>query len=567
MLAENLYKPFFKKDKETVVQSIPQDNPNIDKTLSDTDSLEQYTLGYFDDNSGLLFNRKDNSTIITRQNDLLIRYRKAALTSEVGSAIDEIVNEMSFVVDNAKIVSLDISDTVDMNIKLKEAFINNFNEVLNLMNFNFNADAILKQFYVDGQLRLGCSYNTKNLNGAKGIQAGISAIHILSPINFFFHSASGKWKYYSQQNNSNGYTFKEEDKTELILSDEEVVTIDSGLYSEGIILSHLHSVLKIVNMLNSLEDMLIPLRFSRSVSRRVFNIDVGDLPYGKAMQAVEEIQNKFKYKKYYDVENGTISNTSSVASIVEDYYFPNRGGKGTSVNVLDESGNLGETGDIDYVLKKLYAGLKVPLGRLSGSDKSTVYDYNGTQIEQDEIRFFAFVNRLRQRINLGFLELLKRHMVAKGLLSNIEFNEYKQYLIIQWERESNFLERQNIELLKSKLDLYSQVKEFIGDIYSKSWVLKNVLKMTEEEIIQMNKEIELENLGQLALSSNPDYSEDSENAEETDTTDDINSEDSDEEDDNKNNKDDKDDEDGEDSEDVQSKSETKPSPEFGGEMH
>jgi hypothetical protein len=420
---------------------------------------------------------------------------------EISAAIEEIVNEMSFVVDNETILSLDISKRLEANDKLKEAFINNFNEILNLMNFNYNADSILKQFYIDGQIRFGCSYSQKS----GGMRSGISAIHILSPLNLFYHQKEERWKYFTQNNNTIGITLPSNnlsnvsDKLDLSLTDEELVTIDSGLYAEGMVLSHLHTVLKISNQLSSLEDMLIPLRFSRSVSRRVFNIDVGDLPYAKAMQAVKDIQDKFKYKKYYDIENGTITNNTSVASIVEDYYFPSRGGKGTSVDVLDESGNLGEIGDIEYFQKKLYGALKVPLGRLTGSDKSNVYDYSGTQIEQDEIRFFAFINRIRQRFNQGLLEILKRHMVAKGLVTVSEFEHYQQFLIVSWERESNFLERQKIELMKAKLDLYSQVKEFIGEVYSKSWVLKNVLKMTEDEVVQMHKEMEIESLGQLVL--------------------------------------------------------------------
>ncbi len=495
MILENLLKPFFKDENSKIKHSIPSNDPSIDKTLSNDIDLDRYTLGYFDDNStGLLFDRKEKASLINKQNDLIKRYRKVSMTPEVTSAIDEIINEMSFVVDNDEIVTLDVNTKAEMNDRLKTAFINNFEEILGLMNFSNNADSILKQFYTDGQVRFGCSYNNKS------VKSGIAAIHILSPMNLYYNSEDKKWKYYTQ--NSSSYSVinnpKDIEEQGLTLTDEELVTIDSGLYSEGVILSHLHSVLKIANQLSSLEDMLIPLRFSRSVSRRVFNVDVGDLPYSKAMQAVKEIQDKFKYKKYYDVENGNISNSATTASIVEDYYFPNRGGKGTTVDVLDESGNLGETGDLEYFTRKLYSALKVPLGRISGSEKSTVYDFSGSQIEQDEIKFFAFINRLRQRFNNGFLEILKRHMVAKGLLTSSEFDEYRQYIIVRWERESNFLERQNIELLKAKLDLYAQTKDYIGDLYSRSWVLKNIMKMSEEEIEQMKKEMEVETLGDLS---------------------------------------------------------------------
>jgi hypothetical protein len=163
--------------------------------------------------------------------------------------------------------------------------------------------------------------------------------------------------------------------------------------------------------------------------------------------------------------------------------------------VLDETGNLGEMGDIIYFQQKLYTALKVPLGRIAGADKGAIYDFSATQIENDEIRFFSFINRLRQRFNTLFIELLKRHMVAKGLFTTNEFEEYKKYIYISWEKESNFLERQTLDLFKQRIDLYSQAKDYIGDIFSKKYVLKNILRFSDEEIEQMKEEM-LEEAGE-----------------------------------------------------------------------
>jgi hypothetical protein len=307
-----------------------------------------------------------------------------------------------------------------------------------------------------------------------------------------------QWAYSSAINVEKSFVRTQQNQQEQsdnFLKNEELVHIDSGLYSEGVILSHLHNAIKVANQLQTLEDLLIPLRFSRSISRRVFNIEVGNLPYSKALQAVQDIQNQFKYKKYYDVEKGTIANSSIAASIVEDYYIPTREGKGTSIDVLDETGNLGEMGDIIYFQQKLYTALKVPLGRIAGADKGAIYDFSATQIENDEIRFFSFINRLRQRFNTLFIELLKRHMVAKGLFTANEFEEYKKYIYISWEKESNFLERQTLDLFKQRIDLYSQAKDYIGDIFSKKYVLKNILRFSDEEIEQMKEEM-LEEAGE-----------------------------------------------------------------------
>jgi len=187
-LFENLLKTFFTTPKEKQVQSIPANNQNVDSTLSDNNDMDRYTLGYFDDNSTNIYNRKEKTSLINRQNDLIKRYRKAAMTSEVGSAIEEIVNELAFVVDNESIVYLDLSDRLEASDALKNSFIDNFNEVLNIMNFSYNADHILKQYYIDGQLRLGCSYDNKN------VKKGISNIHVLSPMNLYYSSESKTWK-------------------------------------------------------------------------------------------------------------------------------------------------------------------------------------------------------------------------------------------------------------------------------------------------------------------------------------------------------------------------------------
>jgi hypothetical protein len=197
----------------------------------------------------------------------------------------------------------------------------------------------------------------------------------------------------------------------------------------------LHPIIKISNQLQTLEDLLIPLRFSRSISRRVFNIDVGDLSYAKGMQAVKQIRDNFKYKKYYDVANGRISNSSTVASIVEDYFLPKRSeSKGSSIDVLEETGNLGETGDLEYFQAKLAKSLKIPLNRISSADGGGMFDFTGTQIENSEKKFFAFVHRLRNRFGTILLDILKAQLIATNTMHLYEFNHYKSKIFIKWSK-------------------------------------------------------------------------------------------------------------------------------------
>ena len=486
-LLEALKKTFFKDVVDTKELSIPDTDRNIDQELTD-DGINSVTMGFFDNGPSNFYNtnKQEQASMVSRQASHLKECRRISMLPEVSNAIEELVNESTFVVDNSDVVYLNFKDESELSQKLKDKIQVAFKEVCSVLNLEYNIDTLFKRFYIDGQLVVGVSYNNKNLR--KGIQKA----NMMTPTNLYYDNNSSKWKYYQLNHTvSDVYGTDAEDKMEY--SEEEIIRIDSGIYDKGIILSHLSGAIKVANQLSTMEDLLIPLRFSRSVSRRVFNIDVGDLPYAKAMQAVKEIQDKFKYKKYYDVERGTISHSASVASIVEDYYFPNRsGGKGTTVDVLAESQNLGETGDIELFRNKLYVALKVPLGRVSGTDKGNLFDFSGTQIENDELKFFSFVNKLRQRFNVLFVEMLRRQLLSKGVINVKEFEIVKNAISIKWEKENNFIERQNIELFKSKLELYETVKDYIGDIYSRKYVLKNVLKMSDEEIEQMKLEIQEE---------------------------------------------------------------------------
>lgn len=487
-LLEDLKKAFFKDTTNTKELSLPDNDRNIDQELTADNSVTAVTMGFFDNGPSNFYNMRNSeqATIIQRQNSHIQECRRISMVPEISNAVEELVNESTFVVDNTDVVYLNFKDEADLSQKLKDKIQVAFDEIKETLNLEYNIDAMFKRFYIDGQLSIGLSYNNKHP------KKGIMKANMMSPLNLYFDPKDELWKYFHSGNSVNDYYGKDEELNRAYRQ-EELIRIDSGMYDKGVIVSHLSGAIKVANQLGTMEDLLIPLRFSRSVSRRVFNIDVGDLPYAKAMQAVKEIQDKFKYKKYYDVEKGTISHSASVASIVEDYYFPNRsGGKGTTVDVLQETNNLGETGDIEYFKAKLYVALKVPLGRISGSEKGNLFDFSGSQIENDELKFFAFVNKLRQRFNILFIEMLRRQLLVKGVMRSDEFESVKNAISIKWEKENNFIERQNIELFKSRLELYENVKDYIGDIYSRKYVLKNVLKMSDEEIEQMKLEMQEE---------------------------------------------------------------------------
>lgn len=489
-LLESVSKPFL-KTKPTEGNTIDIKDPNIDSVLTQQNDGTDYVVGFFDDGENPMLsndNDRDIVDVVRRQNDAIISYRKASQYTEVSAAIDEIVNELCFNYMSDEMVSLNFKDDYELSDNLKEALLGLFEEVKILIDIDENLDDIVRRFYIDGQVILGVSYKNKKE------KEGIKTIYTLSPLNFYYDNKDQKFKYISAKSGiSTTMSMRMGSSSDVEVTQtydiEEIVRIDSGLYHDGIILSDLQSIVKTVNQITGLEDLMTIMRFSRSMSRRVFNIDVGNLPYNKAIEKVNQIKEQFKYRKFYDTDKGTINNSASVQSIVEDYYFPSRSGsKGTTVDVLDESGNLGETGDLDYFNAKLLNSLKVPSSRLIGDNK-TMFDFSSTSIENAEIKFFAFIQRKRKKLNKMFLELMRRQAVSKQILTTDEFDMYSKMFSFSWSNANAFLERQKQAILKERIETYEGFKEYEGDIYPREWLLKNILKLTDEEIEQFRDDI------------------------------------------------------------------------------
>ena len=243
-----------------------------------------------------------------------------------------------------------------------------------------------------------------------------------------------------------------------------------------------------------MEDLLIPMRFSRSISRRVFNVDIGELANTKGEAVMNEMQKKFKYKKFYNTETGEISNQQHITSMVEDYWFANRsGGKGTTVDTLDETGNLGEVNDILYFQKKLYKSMFIPSNRIpENKEADQNFDYDATNVSKEDIKFYMFISRIRQvYINL-FDELLKRELISTETLTLDQYNDYKDKIWIKFVSESLFIEKLKIAQFQRKLDIYANVQEYNGKLFPIEKVLKDVFKFSDEEIEENFSMIEKE---------------------------------------------------------------------------
>jgi len=456
------------------------DPQNVLSDLSDTDMYPNTGSFYDDSMNSNVFSSSDASDILFKQKDKLMTYRQLAMNPDVNDALDEIINEITFNYDDGVPLQIDINEEND---KLVKAIQDKFDKVINLVGVKRNLYNIVKRGYIDGQIVLHTAYDKKNTKN------GIKSIKMIEPSMLYFDAKDNTYKYMKEDRSFDGMSRPQGNDNQYSI--EEICREDFGLYDSRINLSYLEYAVKPANLLKTLEDLLVPLRFSRSISRRVFNVDIGDLPNKRGSEVMREYQNKFKYKKFYNNSTGEVSNQQHITSMVEDYWFANRsGGKGTTVDVLDETGNLGELNDILYFSKKLYRALKIPASRINiDPDSDKDFSYDDTRTSKEDMKFFMFISRVRQVYSSLFKELLKREVVSTGVMSQTEWNDKENLISITFVNENKFIENMKLANFTSKLDIYATVQEYQGKLFSIETILKDVFRMSESDIKEEFKKI------------------------------------------------------------------------------
>ena len=473
MILNEVVKSFFAPKKEAEVSSYVKDD-NVLINLGDVDD----NTGVFFDETNTVFGYSDIKNSISEQKKKITKYRQLAMNPAVDEAIDIIVNEIIFSFND----DLPLSLQVDVeNEKLNKALSEKFEKIAGLTNLNRNFYQIAKRSYIDGQVNMHCTYD-------KNTKKGIQSINMIESCGLYYDKKLITWQY----DTDTGYTHN---TTHVVtFSPEEIVHENFGLYDGELILSHLEYAIKSSNMLKTLEDLLIPLRFSRSISRRVFNVDIGDLPSKRGSEVMNEHQRKFKYKKFYNNETGEVSNQQHITSMVEDYWFANRsGGKGTTVDLLDETGNLGELDDILYFSKKLYRSLKIPSSRIPSIEgQYDEFDFDTTRTSKEDIQFFMFISRLRKVFSNLFKEILRREVISTGIMSSSEWEDNEKNIKIIFKEDNAFIEKMNLSNFMSRLEIYSTANEYSGKLFSAETILKEVFGLSDADIIEETKRIEKE---------------------------------------------------------------------------
>jgi len=433
---------------------------------------------------------------IKNEAELIRRYRETSLVPECDSAIEDIVNECisSDIAD--KIVSLDLRD-VELSDSIKTKIQNEFNHILSMMKFNQNSHELFRKWYVDGRI-----YFHKVVD-SKRPKLGIIDLRNIDPLKIkkvrhVEKDKDPKTKIERIKKIEEFFMFNDRgfDKSSAVegttvkIAPEAVSYTTSGLldYTKNVVIGYLHKALKTANQLSMMEDALVIYRIARAPERRIFYIDVGNLPKAKAEQYLSEVMNKYKNKLVYNADTGEIKDDRKHMSMLEDFWLPRReGGRGTEISTLPGGQNLADIDDIEYFKKKLYQSLNVPASRMEADNGFNMG--RASEINRDELKFNKFTNRLQKKFARVFIDILRTQLVLKEIVNADEFDEVKEFLQFQFATDNHFTELKDAEILRERIDTLGQVSEYVGEYYSKEWVRKYVLIQSDEDIKLIDKQI------------------------------------------------------------------------------
>jgi len=419
---------------------------------------------------------------------LIMKYRGVAMHPEVDAAIEDIVNEA--IVGGEDPITIDM-DNLDVSDSIKKQIKDEFDGICSMINFNELGHDIFRRWYVDGRIYHHLVVDESNLKkGIVDIRPIDSArIRKVKQVKKKKDPATGADliekvdEYFIYQDKPGAQT------SGVKLSLDSVSYVTSGLLDETRrkVLSYLHKALKPINQLRMMEDSLVIYRLARAPERRIFYIDVGNLPRGKSEQYMKDIMTRYRNKLVYDASTGEIKDDRKHQSLLEDFWLPRReGGKGTEISTLPGGENLGQIDDILYFQKKLYRALNVPINRLEQEAQFSLG--RASEISRDELKFQKFIDRLRARFAHLFMGILKTQLILKGIVTEQDWTDMKEDILIDFMRDNHFTELKETEILRERIQTLDQMSNYIGEYFSKEWVMKNVLMFSDDDIEQLAKQ-------------------------------------------------------------------------------
>ncbi len=427
--------------------------------------------------------------------DLIRRYRDIAQQPECDSAVEDIVNEAIVADERDKSVEI-VLDSLQYSKKIKDSMRACFDDVLSLLDFDTKGHDIFRRWYVDGRLFYHKVINSKNP------KLGIQEVRYIDPRKIrkvkAVQKVPGPQGSVIVKDEQDYYLYNEKMLKGMMnqgmrIADDAITYVPSGLIdaNKNQVLSYLHKAIKPVNQLRMIEDSLVIYRISRAPERRIFYIDVGNLPKLKAEQYLKDVMNRYRNKLVYDAKTGEIRDDRNHMSMLEDFWLPRReGGRGTEITTLPGGSNLGEIDDITYFQRKLYRSLNVPISRLEAEQSFSLG--RSTEITRDELKFTKFIQRIRKKFIPLFLDMLRTQLVLKGIINVEEWSQIKEHIQFDFLKDGHFAELKSQELLNERINMLGSVENYIGTFFSKEFVYKQVLKMNDYEIAEIRKQINKE---------------------------------------------------------------------------
>jgi Bacteriophage T4-like portal protein (Gp20) len=465
--------------------------------------------------SGFFGSYVDIEGVYRTEFDLIKRYREMALHPECDSAIEDIVNEAIVSDTNDSPISIELSN-LNASDGIKKKIREEFKHILELLDFDKKSHEIYRNWYVDGRL-----YYHKVID-LKNPQAGIQELRYIDALKMRYvrqqkQPEKEKRQYRLANVNNNdpmNYEFPEIEEYYVYnpkmtypttnpssmggtggikFSKDSITYCTSGLVdrNKGSTLSYLHKAIKSLNQLRMIEDSLVIYRLSRAPERRIFYIDVGNLPKVKAEQYLRDVMMRYRNKLVYDANTGEIRDDKKFMAMLEDFWLPRReGGRGTEISTLPGGQNLGEITDIEYFKKKLYRSLNVPPSRMDGEGGFNLG--RSSEILRDEVKFSKFVSRLRKRFSYMFSDMLKTQLILKNIITPEDWDLMDEHIQYDFLYDNHFAELKDAELLNERLGMVQVAEPYVGKYFSQDYVRRKILRQTDEEILEQDKIIKKE---------------------------------------------------------------------------
>jgi len=444
--------------------------------------------GYFGQYLDMEVNAKDDF-------DLIRRYREIAQHPECDMAVEDIINEVVVSDERDSPVSISL-DKLAISENIKGKIRNEFQECLSLLNFDEKGHDIFKRWYIDGRI-----YFHKVID-PKSPRKGLTEIRYIDPrkikkvrevtkgrdskgTGIEVVEQTNEWFVYNEKGMSAANS-----NAGLKITTDSITYVTSGQVdaTKNMVMGHLHKAIKPVNQLRMIEDAVVIYRIVRAPERRIFYVDVGNLPKVKAESYLRDVMARYRNKLVYDASTGEIRDDRKHMSMLEDFWLPRRdGAKGTEVTTLPGGQNLGEISDVVYFQKKLYKSLNVPISRMESENGFNIG--KAAEITRDELKFTKFIQRLRKRFTQVFQDILKTQLVLKGIITIEDWQKIKEHIQYDYLKDGYFAELKNAEMLRERLSLANEVTPYVGKYYSVEYIRKYVLRQSDEDIIEIDSQI------------------------------------------------------------------------------